>query len=134
MSGTSAGGAAARSRALAQQEDPNLDAAAGAACDERAQAPAVREIAFIDRGVSDLGTLLAGMRPDVRAFVLPGEQPALAEIAIALRQQPAVETVHIVAHGSPGAVNFRAGTLSAEDLADQTADLHAIRQALAGGN
>jgi hypothetical protein len=35
-----------------------------------------REIAFIDRGVDDLATLLAGIRPDVESILLSNDEPA----------------------------------------------------------
>jgi hypothetical protein len=36
-----------------------------------------REIAFIDRNVDDLGTLLAGMRPEVEPVLLSDDEPGI---------------------------------------------------------
>ena len=37
-----------------------------------------REIVFIDRGVDDLATLLAGIRPDVEPFLLSNDEASTA--------------------------------------------------------
>ena len=68
----------------------------------QARAPLRSEIAFIDPGVSDIPTLLAGMRPEVEPILLDKNSPALAQIAAELRGRSALEAVHIIAHGAPG--------------------------------
>src|SRR4051794_2225731 len=68
-----------------------------------------REVAFIDRTVDDLAALLAGLRPDVEPILLEASEPATAQIARATQARAGVTTIHVVAHGSPGAVNFGAG-------------------------
>jgi hypothetical protein len=40
-----------------------------------------REIAFIDRGVDDLATLLASLRPDVEPILLSNDEPAPRQMA-----------------------------------------------------
>jgi hypothetical protein len=55
-----------------------------------------REIVFIDQNVSDLHSLLAGLRPDVEPIVLTGSERATAQIAMALKGH----AIHIIAHGS----------------------------------
>src|ERR1700739_2043309 len=44
-----------------------------------------REIAFIDRGVDDLATLLAGIRPDVEPILLSNDEPAPRQMARAVQ-------------------------------------------------
>lgn len=100
----------------------------------------LREIAFIDRKVDDLPTLLAGLRPDVDAILLheastaPAQiahksSPAPAQIAKALEGPlgaDAPKAVHVIAHGSPGPVSFAPGALSIKNLSEHEADLARI--------
>jgi hypothetical protein len=71
-----------------------------------------KEIAFIDRSVSDLDTLLAGLRPEVAPVLIHASEPAPAQIARGLRGQSGLSAIHVIAHGSPGRVTFAAGPLS----------------------
>src|SRR5215475_14888171 len=89
-----------------------------------------REIAFIDRNVDDLDTLLAGIRPDVEAILLSNDEPAPRQMACALRGREGLEAIHVIAHGRVCEVSFGAGALSLESLAGHAADLRAIGQAL----
>src|SRR5262249_26032705 len=88
------------------------------------------EIAFIDRNVDDLRTLLAGIRPEVEAILLSNDEPAPCQMACAVRGRKGFETIHVIAHGRAGEVGFAAGALSLESLAGYAADLDAIGRAL----
>ena len=88
------------------------------------------EILFVDPAISDLATLLGGVRPGVEAIVLDPVRPAARQLAAALAGRSGLDAVHIVAHGAPGRVRFAAGEWSAETLAEQAADFAAIGQAL----
>src|SRR5436190_23852303 len=90
-----------------------------------------REIAFIDRTVPDLDTLIAGLRPDVEGIVLDRSKDALEQIAGSLRDRSEVDAIHIVAHGRPGEVSFGSGPLSLESMAEHAGDLQAIGRSLA---
>ena len=92
------------------------------------------EILFIDPGVDDISTLLAGVRPEVTAKVLDPARPA-RQIARSLKGLRDLNAVHIIAHGAPGRVTFSAEEWSAKSLAGQADDLAAIGRALgdAGG-
>jgi Ca2+-binding RTX toxin-like protein len=89
-----------------------------------------REIAFIDRGVTDLDTFLAGLRPEVESVVLTDHERALPQMARALQDRTGVEAIHIVAHGRAGEVRFGSGALSLETLDEHRAELAAIGRAL----
>jgi hypothetical protein len=55
-----------------------------------AATPALKpEIAFIDRGVDDIETLLAGMRPEVEPILQSDEEPAPRQMARAVRGREA---------------------------------------------
>ena len=84
---------------------------------------AKREIAFIDCGVDDLATLLAGIRPDVEAIVLLDDEPASRQIARAVQGREGLEAIHVIAHGRPGEVSFGAGALSPDAIIEFAAEL-----------
>src|SRR5258707_282882 len=90
----------------------------------------MREIAFVDSNISDLGAFLAGLRSGIDAIVLDAASPALAQIAGALRGRSGLEAVHIVAHGQPGEVSFAAGALTLQNLRDHAPELGEIGRAL----
>ncbi|MES2128811.1 MAG: Ig-like domain-containing protein, partial [Pseudomonadota bacterium] len=95
------------------------------------QAVSGREIAFIDPTVSDLQTLLAGMRPGVEAILLSGNAPALAEMADAVAARGSFDAIHVVAHGASGEVRFGAGALALETIDDHATPLNTLGAALA---
>lgn len=95
-------------------------------------APRPSEILFVDPSVADLGTILANLRPQVKAILLDSERPAARQIALELAGVDGLDAVHIIAHGAPGRVSFVAGEWSARTLDDDSVDLAAIGQALGG--
>ena len=92
-----------------------------------------REIAFIDRGVDDLATLLAGIRPDVEPILLSNDEPAPRQMARAVQGREGLEAIHVIAHGRPGEVSFGAGALSVETIAEHSDDLAQVGLALGDG-
>jgi hypothetical protein len=90
-----------------------------------------REILFLDPGVSDIETLLGHLRPEVEAILLDPVRPAARQMAAALAGDRGLAAIHIIAHGSPGRVDFTAGNWSADTLADDAEDLAAIGRVLA---
>ena len=91
------------------------------------------EILFIDPAVSDIKTLLAGLRPDVDAVLLESGRPAEQQMAEALARRSDLAAVHVIAHGAPGQVHFSGGQWSAATLASVADDLAAIGKALRPG-
>ena len=91
---------------------------------------AAKEIAFIDRGIADIDSFLAGLRPDIEPIVLSSSQSAPAQIAKALCGRSALAAIHIVAHGQAGEVSFSSGALSLESVNDHADELAAIGQSL----
>src|SRR2546423_14946391 len=85
-----------------------------------------REIAFIDRGVDDLATLLAGIRPDVEPILLSDNEPAPRQMARAVQgREGQLDAIHVIAHGRPGEVSFSAGALTLETNDEYATDLAA---------
>ena len=91
------------------------------------------EIAFIDRNVDDLTTLLAGIRPDVEAVQLSDAEPAPRQMARAVKGREGLEAIHVIAHGRPGEVSFAAGALSLETLDECSRELAEIGRSLRDG-
>lgn len=91
------------------------------------------ELVFVDPIVSDLGTILRNLRPEVEAIVLDAQRPAARQMALALEGRDDLDAVHIIAHGAPGRVSFAAGEWSAQTLDDDALDLAAIGRALGAG-
>ena len=89
-----------------------------------------RELVFIDPSVTDIPTLIAGLRPGVASVLLGGAVPAVGEIARALRGSEGLDAIHIIAHGRPGELSFRAGALSLANIDQHADDLAAIGDAL----
>lgn len=88
------------------------------------------EIAFIDPGIDDLHTFLAGLRPEVEAIVLDGMRPATRQVAEALGSRRGLAAIHIVAHGAPGRVCFTSGEWTAATAAREAAELAAVGRAV----
>ncbi|WP_128971309.1 DUF4347 domain-containing protein, partial [Bradyrhizobium tropiciagri] len=100
-------------------------------CGAFAGASSKREIAFIDRGIDDLETLLAGIRSDVEAILLSNNEPAPRQMARALKGRRGLEAIHVIAHGTPGEVSFAGGALTKEGVQASGRDLARIGLALA---
>jgi hypothetical protein len=92
--------------------------------------PTKREIAFIDRNLDDLTTLLAGLRPQVEPILLSDDEPAARQMAAAVQYQTDLTAIHVIAHGKPGEVSFGSGALAVETLEKDWEDLAAIGNAL----
>jgi hypothetical protein len=82
------------------------------------------EIAFFDPAVSDIDTLIAGLRQNIEPYLLDHRTPALAQIATALHgRERRAAAIHIIAHGQPGEVTFSAGAVSLETFSAYADDL-----------
>jgi Domain of unknown function (DUF4347) len=88
------------------------------------------EILFVDPSVSDIATILGGLRHEVEAIVLDSSRPAARQIAEALCDRRGLDAVHVIAHGAPGRVRFAAGEWSATKLGKDAEDFPAIGRAL----
>src|SRR5436305_14181454 len=90
-----------------------------------------REIAFIDRGVDDLATLLAGIRPDVEPILLSNYEPSPRQMARAVQgREGQLDAIHVIAHGRSGEVLFSAGALTVDTIDEDSLDLASIGRVL----
>ncbi|WP_187436538.1 DUF4347 domain-containing protein, partial [Bradyrhizobium hipponense] len=116
---------------------PSVDIAAGFG--RRLGEPAVmartlkRAIAFIDRNVDDLGTLLASISPQVEPILLSDDEPAPRQMVRAVNHRADLDAIHVIAHGRPGEVSFGAGALSLDTTEEHAADLAEVGRRLRGG-
>lgn len=88
------------------------------------------EIAFVDAGISDLATLLSGLKPGVEVVMLDSAHDAIGQIAAALAGRDSLAAIHIIANGGEGRIDFGAGGVGLAELADHAGDLAAIGNAL----
>lgn len=96
-----------------------------------------REIAFIDSRVPDMVTLVAALRPGVEVVVIDPARDGLEQIAGYLESHAGVEAraLHIVSHGSSGALQLGSNWLDGEGLERASAVLERIgRQLQAEGD
>jgi Domain of unknown function (DUF4347) len=91
---------------------------------------AKREIAFIDRDVPQLGTLLAGLREDVEAILLSDCEPVAQQMAQAVAERDGLKAVHVIAHGASGEVCFGPKGLALESLEVNARALRKLGKAL----
>ena len=92
-----------------------------------------RAIAFIDRNVDDLSTLLAGVSPHVEPILLSDDEPAPQQMVRAVKGRADLDAIHVIAHGRPGEVSFGAGALSLDTMDDHAAELAEVGRMLGGG-
>ncbi|MBD8564745.1 DUF4347 domain-containing protein [Oxalobacteraceae sp. CFBP 8763] len=93
-----------------------------------ALAPTV--IVFVEADVADYQLLLDGLPPGAEVHVLDPGLDGLAGIAAVLKGRSGIDALHIVSHGSEGAVSLGALQLRRDNLAGHADDLATIRQAL----
>ena len=74
------------------------------------------EVAFIDVNVADPGFLLSMLRPGIQGIVLNAAEPAPVQMARALQGRRNIASIHVIAHGEPGQINFAAGSLTTETI------------------
>jgi ELWxxDGT repeat protein len=90
------------------------------------------QIVFVDSGVHDLQTVLAGIKPGMDVVLLDPHQDALDQIAETLSGHHGVTAVHIIADGRTGEIDFSSGALSLGNLTtgSHAADLATIDKAM----
>jgi len=93
-----------------------------------ALAPTV--IVFVEADVADYQLLLDGLPPGAEVHVMDPGLDGLASIAAVLKGRSGIDALHIVSHGSEGAVSLGALQLRHDNLAGHADDLATIRQAL----
>jgi glucose/arabinose dehydrogenase len=85
---------------------------------------APQSLVFIDGAVSNYAALAAAAQPGVTVVILDTERDGIAQITDVLRQYRDVAAVHVVSHGSSGAIQLGSATLSNTTLGQYQAALN----------
>lgn len=89
-----------------------------------------QSIVFIDSGLADYQTLLAGLPQDAEVHLLDANRDGLAQIAETLQGRSGIDALHILSHGSPGSLQLGSATLSNATIDSASATLASIGSAL----
>jgi len=92
--------------------------------------PQRTEIVFIENNVADYQTLVNDAKPGEEVHVLDSSQDGLAQMAQILDGRSGIDAIHIVSHGSEGALLLGSLTLTSQNLQDHAAELTTIGNAL----
>ena len=88
------------------------------------------EIVFIEDNVEDYGQILSAIGADKEIHILDSSQNGIDQIAALLRSRSSIDALHIIGHGTSGALNLGSFTLNEATLAANAAQVQAIGQAL----
>ncbi|MBI5790411.1 MAG: DUF4347 domain-containing protein [Rhodocyclales bacterium] len=88
------------------------------------------QIVFIDGSLQNIDEILAGLAPGISAVVLDPTQDGLTQIAAALAGVTDLSAIHIISHGSVGALQLGSAMVSGDNLTQYQAQLEAIGAAL----
>ncbi len=81
------------------------------------------QLVFVDSEIADLRTLIGGVVANAQVIVLHPEVDGVEQLTQVLHHYPQVQTIHLVAHGSPGCLNLGNAQLSLETLDGYAAQL-----------
>ncbi|MES3024950.1 MAG: DUF4347 domain-containing protein, partial [Pseudomonadota bacterium] len=105
--------------------------AARLAEDGAAAAPAPRnEVAFIDTTIPGWQTLAAAIRSGVELVMLDPTRDAFTQMAEHLQGRQGLDAIHLITHGSEGAIMIGGQSFGGAELAQRGTDLAAIGRAL----
>lgn len=90
-------------------------------------------IVFIDRSLPDFEQLAAAVKPGTEIILLDASQDGLQQIAQALAGRSGVDAVHVLSHGSAGALELGSAHVTLDSLAAYGDAFGTIRAALAEG-
>ena len=87
-------------------------------------------IVFIESNVADYTTLIARLSPALEVHILDAAGDGLAQMAEILAGRSGIDAIHLISHGSEGAVQLGTVTLDEATLQSRQADLGTIGQSL----
>ncbi|MEC4849465.1 MAG: DUF4347 domain-containing protein, partial [Jaaginema sp. PMC 1079.18] len=88
---------------------------------------------FIDGGLGDLETLLAGVTPGVEAVILDPNRDAIAQITETLAGRTGIGSLQIISHGNAGELQIGKTRLNSATISLYGSHLKAWRDAIAPG-
>ena len=80
------------------------------------QSPQIRQLVIVDPSVNDYETLRQGIGADTAVLVLPQSGDALDWLAAQLSGFSGLNAIHVLSHGSAGAVRLGGQGLTVENL------------------
>jgi Ca2+-binding RTX toxin-like protein len=94
---------------------------------------AARSVTIIDSRIGDIAAVVASLPAGETVFVLDGGRDGLGQIAALLAGMGEIDALHIIGHGSAGALTLGSGVLDAAALAAHAEDLAVIGSHLSPG-
>ncbi|GAA4257320.1 DUF4347 domain-containing protein [Azospirillum formosense] len=88
------------------------------------------EAVFIDTGLADWQTLMAGVAAGIEIVLLDGSADGLAQMAAWAAGRSGYDAIHVLSHGAAGQVRLGALLLDTAAVADRSAELAALGGAL----
>ena len=93
----------------------------------------VSTLVFIDSNVEDYQRLISGISPNAEVIILDETRDGIELITERLAIEKNIEAIHIISHGSPGAVHLGANTLNSSNIESFGPQLKQWRKALIPG-
>src|SRR5262245_10494499 len=91
------------------------------------------ELVVLDAAVADRAALLGGVAPGTEVAVLDADRDGVQQLAELLAGRSGLDAIHLVSHGSQGALRLGNATLSDGNLGAYAAELDVLESALAPG-
>src|SRR5919202_1879531 len=93
----------------------------------------VLTLVFLDSNVEDYQSLISGVSPNAEVIILDETLDGIEQITERLAIEQNIEAIHIISHGSPGAVQLGANTLNSSNIESYSPQLQQWRKALIPG-
>src|SRR4028119_88742 len=93
----------------------------------------VSTLVFLDSKVEDYHSLISGISPNAEVTILDETLGGIEQITERLATKQNIEAIHIISHGSPGAVQLGANTLNNSNIESFAPVLKQWRKALIPG-
>jgi hypothetical protein len=90
----------------------------------------VSSLVFIDSNVEDYQSLISDVSPNAEVIILDETLDGIEQITQRLTIEQNIEAIHIVSHGSPGAVQLGASRLNSSNIENFAPGLKQWRKAL----
>ena len=74
------------------------------------------QLIFIESNVEDYQSLINGVSPNAEVIILNETLDGIEQITERLAIEQNIEAIHIISHGSPGAVHLRTNTLNSSNI------------------
>src|SRR4028118_421435 len=91
------------------------------------------KLIFIESNVEDYQSLISGISPNAEVIILDETLDGIEQITERLAIEQNIEAIHIISHGSPGAVQLGAYTLNSSNIENFAPGLKQWRKALTKG-